>query len=502
MDVLGRSFHQLLLFSLISLFCVSGTQFSIPRLGALRRTIRREPQITSAAVSKDFETFFYKQTLDHFNYKPESFTTFPQRYAVNSKYWGGPNSTISPILVYFGAQEALDYDLFRIGFLIDNAPRFKALLVYIEHRFYGKSIPFGSKEEALRNASVRGYFTTAQAIADYAAIILHVKQTFLAKNSPVIVIGGSYGGMLAAWFRLKYPHVALGALASSAPILYFDDLAPQVGYYAIVTKDFKETSESCYETIRKSWDEIDKVARNSDGLSILSMTFKTCEKLNRVSDLKDYLDSFYSEVAQYDHPPNYPVSIVCGGIDGAPKGTDILDRIFAGVAAYMGNRSCYDMNEFNHQTDESYMGWKWQTCSELVMPIGHGNNDSMFPPDPFNLSRFTKKCKKLFGVEPQPHWVTTYYGGHDLKLTLHRFASNIIFSNGMRDPYSSGGVLENISDSVVAVHTVYGSHCLDIMPERKSDPQWLIKQRETEVQIIEGWISKYHVDLLELRDQT
>lgn len=47
--------------------------------------------------------------------------------------------------------------------------------------------------------------------------------------------------VLASWFRLKYPHIALGALASSAPILYFNGVAPQAGYYYVVTKDFKVT---------------------------------------------------------------------------------------------------------------------------------------------------------------------------------------------------------------------------------------------------------------------
>ena len=45
--------------------------------------------------------------------------------------------------------------------------------------------------------------------------------------------------VLAAWFRLKYPHIAIGALAASAPILEFDNLVPWDGFFRIVSENFK-----------------------------------------------------------------------------------------------------------------------------------------------------------------------------------------------------------------------------------------------------------------------
>ncbi|KAI3450648.1 hypothetical protein Pfo_007313 [Paulownia fortunei] len=499
--VLLFQFYPLLLLLPLFLESVSSSPHKIPRLSPLYKQalILRDPdKISSAsAISEDFKTYFYTQTLDHFNYGPQSYATFEQRYVVNFKNWGGANSS-SPIFAYLGAEAPMDGDLEAVGFISDNAPFFKALAVFIEHRFYGKSVPFGSMEEAMKNDTLRGYFNSAQAIADYAEVLLHVKEQFSAQKSPIIVIGGSYGGMLASWFRLKYPHIALGALASSAPILYFDKITPQNGYYSIVTKDFKEASHSCYKTILRSWSEIDEVASKPNGLSILSQKFKTCSHLNKSNELKDYLDWIYGYAAQYNLQPFDSVRMVCDGIDGAPKGTDVLGRIFAGVVSYKGNTTCYDTDEYNIP-DETNLGWSWQTCSEMVIPIGRGEKDTMFPAAPFNLHQFIKYCKGLYDVSPRPHWVTTYYGGLDIKLVLHRFGSNIIFSNGLKDPYSSGGVLEDISESILAVSTLNGSHCLDLLKSSKTDPEWLVMQRNIEVKTIEGWIKKYYADLHTLK---
>ncbi|KAI5411556.1 uncharacterized protein LOC127086147 [Lathyrus oleraceus] len=439
--------------------------------------------------NEDVKTYFFKQTLDHFNHLPKSYTKFKQRYYVNFKYWGGANSS-APILAYLGAESEMEMPDEDFG--TDNAASFKALLVYIEHRYYGKSVPFGSKEKAYKNANTLGYLNSEQALADYAAVLIYLKNSLHAQESPVIVMGASYGGMLAAWFRLKYPHVAVGALASSAPLLYFDNITPQNAYYDVVTRDFKEASETCYKFIRNSWSEIDKVASQRNGLSSLSQRFNTCYPLEQSDELKEFLRIIYIYSAQFDYPL---VRNICKAIDGASFGSDVLSRIYGGVVAYHESNKC-TVNAYKYTVAaDTFNVYEWQRCTEIVMPIGITGNSTMFQPMPFSLKNYAKKCKKDFGVSPRPHWITAYYGGHNMKLVLRRFGSNIIFSNGLRDPYSSGGVLKNLSDSLVALSTVKGTHGMDLMAASESDQDWLTEQRKKEVEIMHGWIKQYYADI-------
>ncbi|KAJ0714186.1 putative lysosomal Pro-Xaa carboxypeptidase [Helianthus annuus] len=160
----------LLNLALISMFIgtsVTATHTNRPRLSILTEKPDYVP------LTPDFVFYNYTQTLDHFNYKPESYMTFQQRYIVNSKYCGGSN-TSSPIFVYMGAEADVTFQ--------------------VSHRYYGTSMPFGSKEEAYKDSNNLGFFSSEQALADYAQIILNLKQNLSATHCPVIVVGGSYGG--------------------------------------------------------------------------------------------------------------------------------------------------------------------------------------------------------------------------------------------------------------------------------------------------------------------
>lgn len=64
------------------------------------------------------------------------------------------------------------------------------------------------------------YLSSQQALADLANFIEAMKVKFnLSDDVKWIAFGGSYPGSLAAWLRLKYPHLIRGAMSASGPLL-------------------------------------------------------------------------------------------------------------------------------------------------------------------------------------------------------------------------------------------------------------------------------------------
>lgn len=61
-------------------------------------------------------------------------------------------------------------------------------------------------------------------------------------------------------------------------------------------------------------------------------------------------------------------------------------------------------------------------------------------------------------------------------------------SNGLLDPWSTGGVLQNVSDSVVAVIIPEGAHHLDLRGANKADPPSVVEARRIEKEHIARWI--------------
>ncbi|XP_058081778.1 uncharacterized protein LOC131229781 isoform X1 [Magnolia sinica] len=444
-----------------------------------------------------YETHYFTQQLDHFSFS--NLPTFEQRFLINSVHWSGPDRT-APIFFYCGNEGDIEWFAENTGFVWEIAPRFGAMVIFAEHRYYGKSMPYGGKDAAYKNADSLSHLTTEQAIADFGTLLTDLKRNLSAEHCPVVLFGGSYGGMLAAWMRLKYPHIAIGALASSAPILQFENIVPYETFYDIVSNDFRRETESCFQAIKESWDALETQGQNDGGLIHLSRKFHLCQNLNKTQELSDWLSSAYSFLAMVDYPypssfmmplPAYPIKEVCSKIDSYPNGTDVLERIFAGVSIYYnytGDVKCFDLGDDPH----GMSGWDWQACTEMVMPMSSSKENSMFPTYEFDYPSYQEQCLQSYGVKPRPRWITTEFGGHDLKTVLKKFGSNIIFSNGLLDPWSGGSVLQNVSESIVALVTKEGAHHIDLRAATNEDPDWLLAQRKAEIDLIKGWLYEYY----------
>jgi lysosomal Pro-X carboxypeptidase len=123
----------------------------------------------------------------------------------------------------------------------------------------------------------------------------------------------------------------------------------------------------------------------------------------------------------------------------------------------------------------------------MLMPMQTTGVSDMFWPAPWNETQQLESCFQQFSLKPRVSWITTNYGIQNLKSF-----SNIVFSNGVYDPWSGGGVMQNISDSVISVVIEAGAHHLDLMWSNPLDNDSVKAARSIEIQNIATWIQQYH----------
>uniref|UniRef100_H3GG42 Serine aminopeptidase S33 domain-containing protein n=1 Tax=Phytophthora ramorum TaxID=164328 RepID=H3GG42_PHYRM len=128
---------------------------------------------------------FFTQTLDHFDVGAP---TYQQRYFVCDQHFrpGGV------MFFYVGNEADVELYLNHTGLMWENAGEFGAMLVFAEHRYFGKSVPFG--KDVTKHMR---YLSTEQTLADYAVLITYLKGD-LKRDIPVIGFGGSYGDSVVA----------------------------------------------------------------------------------------------------------------------------------------------------------------------------------------------------------------------------------------------------------------------------------------------------------------
>ncbi|TVU32048.1 hypothetical protein EJB05_23764 [Eragrostis curvula] len=357
------------------------------------------------------------QRLDHFS--PTDHRRFKLRYFEFLDYHRSPGG---PVFLRICGE--FECDGIPNDYLAVLAKKFGAAVVTAEHRYYGKSSPF----KRLTTHNLR-FLSSKQALFDLAVFRQYYQESLNARynrtgaDNPWFVFGISYAGALSAWFRLKFPHLTCGSLASSAVVLAvynFTDFDKQVG-------------ESAGPECKAALQEITKLVDERLRLDSRSVKALFAAETLRDDDFLFFLADASAVTFQYGDP-----DALCSPLINAKKnGKNLVDTYAQFVKDYYIEEmetpvSSYDQEYFKSITpdDSSSRLWWYQVCSEVAYFQVAPKTDSVRSAG-VNTRYHLDLCRNVFGegVYPDVLMTNLYYGGTKIA------GSKIVFTNGSEDPW-------------------------------------------------------------------
>ncbi len=429
-----------------------------------------DPQLTTTEGA-------YDQRLNHDD--TNDLRTFKQRYYVNQAYAKGSN----PPVVFYICGEAPCEARNLGGATAEHAKKLGAIMVALEHRYYGTSVPLGRL-----TAENLQYLTIDAALKDLATF-----QQFAMKDlgfsGKWITIGGSYPGSLSAFYRQKFPNLTQGSLASSAPVLMKDNFEE---YDLHVTQ---QAGEKCAAKMK----EVTGLAETALADPAKHDQVKKLFDAERVKNDDDFLyliADVGAAAVQYGLKDRFCNAITSGN-DPLASYADIAKQIFAlfGVDAYQFSIASAESDDPNdYLTGFGYRSWLWQSCREFGGFQNHWHDASLTTRSlRINPEYHRKLCGRLFGAE--------YEKAPDIEKSNATFyapllnpetASRIFYTNGSTDPWSKLGITpdnSNTGNSATDFFVIQGAaHCDDLHGSSMSDSTWLIQSRAKFFELATSWV--------------
>ncbi|XP_003271995.2 thymus-specific serine protease [Nomascus leucogenys] len=440
-----------------------------------------------------------EQLLDPFNVSDRR--SFLQRYWVNDQHWVGQDG---PIFLHLGGEGSLGPGSVMRGHPAALAPAWGALVISLEHRFYGLSIPAGG----LEMAQLR-FLSSRHALADVVSARLALSRLFnVSSSSPWICFGGSYAGSLAAWARLKFPHLIFASVASSAPVRAVLDFSE---YNDVVSRSLMSTeiggSLECRAAVSVAFAEVERRLRSGGAAqAALRTELSVCGPLGRAenqAELLGALQALVGGVVQYDGQAGVPLSVrqLCGLLLGG-GGNRSHSTPYCGlrravkIVLHSLGQKCLSFSRAEtvaqlRSTEPQLSGvgdrqWLYQTCTEFGFYVTCENPRCPFSQLPALPSQLDL-CEQVFGlsalsVAQAVAQTNSYYGGQTPG------ANQVLFVNGDTDPWHVLSVTQALGSSESALLIRTGSHCLDMAPERPSDSPSLRQGRQNIFRQLQTWL--------------
>lgn len=324
-------------------------------------------------------------------------------------------------------------------------------------RFFGHNRPTND----VTTDSLR-FLTTEQVLADMAHLIDHIKRRDTRlRNARVILIGTAFGGNLATWFRVKYPHLSDGVWSSSS---YVEARLNFGEYYEAIGEDLQSFgSEACY---RRTWRAFRTMENLIDGgrSEVLDEMFHLCHPLDVNDSLE--VERFFEALAEA-----VTIGIINGGNNFVhDMCLSVTNEEFTNdleaFAEWFNNEhrspGCFGLSfqenvDFLAETDWDALGvisgrrqYHYLTCTEYGwFTIAESDNQ------PFGTritsNYFSELCRQVFG-----DWMSL----ESIRVNTERFnvnfggsqpvIGNVYFTNGGLDPHRTINVQSDIGTSVEA----------------------------------------------------